>query len=147
MSSKLVFKLKDFIEEHDFSVQGLEKKAGVKIHAVRNILTGQTKKPSAETVYAVSKALKCTVEELLGEAPPEQPPLKKGKEVEFQDLELLEHVLSFVLDFFKHNPLPLMGQGFLEAVQQIYIYSTKNNDGSFDAKFAEWFLERKNESL
>lgn len=147
MSSKLAFKLKGLIEENSLSVQGLEKKAGLKIHAVRNILTGQTKKPSAETLLAVSKALNCSIGELLDE----ETPMKEGhdsvKDFQFEKLELLEESLLCVITYHKKHSNSLGNKDLLQATEQIYLYSLKNNGGDLDHQFAEWFLDRETDIL
>ena len=40
------------------------------MNAVRHILSGQTKRPNAETILALSKVLGCTIGELLDEEKP-----------------------------------------------------------------------------
>jgi transcriptional regulator with XRE-family HTH domain len=141
MSSKLACKLKGLIEENSLSIQGLEKRAGLKIHAVRNILTGQTKRPSAETLLAVSKALNCSIGELLDE----EAPVKENKEKarEFEDLDLLIKVLTFIVEYYNTNSLPLTNQDLFQLTEQAYSYSIKNNQGLLDEGFAEWLLDRE----
>ena len=48
------------------NIQSLEKKAGLKISAVRNILNGTSKKPNVFTLYAIAEALSCSILDLLG---------------------------------------------------------------------------------
>ena len=43
----------------------LQKKAGLKPHAVQNILRGKSQKPSAELLQAIARELGCTIEDLL----------------------------------------------------------------------------------
>lgn len=125
------------------SVQGLEKKAGLKIHAVRNILTGQTKKPSAETLLAVSKALDCSIGELLGEESLAKEGQETFQDFHFTNLDLLEETLALILSYYKKEGITLLNKDLLGATEQIYQYSEKNNKGLLDRQFAEWFLERK----
>lgn len=147
MSSKLAFKLKELIEENSLSVQGLEKKAGLKIHAVRNILTGQTKKPSAETLLAVSKALNCSIGELLDEEIPTKEKLDSIKDFKFENLKLLEETIEYIITYHKKHSDSLGNKELLQATEQIYLYSVKNNDGSLDHQFAEWFLDRETDII
>tara|TARA_A100000171_G_scaffold48132_1_gene55129 strand:+ start:1239 stop:1673 length:435 start_codon:yes stop_codon:yes gene_type:complete len=143
MSSKLTVKLKDLIEKNALSVQGLERKAGLKIHAVRNILTGQTKKPSAETLLAVSKALDCSISDLLDEVRPRNENRETIQEIVFHKIDLLQKIIPDIIEFHQQNTLPLTNCDLMEAIEQIYTYSLKNNNGDYDSNFAKWFLERK----
>ena len=59
--------LRSLIDKHNISVHALEKKAKLKIHSIQNILTGRSKKPSAETLQAIASVLGTTVEKLLSE--------------------------------------------------------------------------------
>ena len=145
MSSKLTLKLKGLIEEQSLSIQGLEKKAGLKIHAVRNILTGQTKRPSAETLLAVSRVLNCSIGELLDE---ETPAKKNHPNVtEFENLDLLMKVLIFIVSYYKNHSEPLTNQVLFQVADQIYSYSFKNNKGLLDERFAQWLLDREIDPL
>lgn len=49
----------------NISIMTLEKMAGLKVHAVRNIIRGNSKHPSGEILQAVSDVLGCTVKDLL----------------------------------------------------------------------------------
>lgn len=53
------------MKAQNISISILEKKAGVRPHAVRNILTGKSKSPSAVNLQAIADALGCTVKDLL----------------------------------------------------------------------------------
>jgi len=60
-------KIREKLNEQNLSVAALEKKAGLKMSAVRNILRGQTRKPSAYTLKKISDALNCKIDDLLVE--------------------------------------------------------------------------------
>lgn len=53
------------MKANDFSIMQLEAKAGVKPHAVRNILTGKSKSPIAVSLQAIADVLGCSVKDLL----------------------------------------------------------------------------------
>lgn len=48
----------------NLSILMLEREAGLKNHAVRNILRGKSKRPSADILQAIADVLGCTVKEL-----------------------------------------------------------------------------------
>jgi len=65
MNMTLVQQIEARMKVQNISVMALENKAGLKSHAVRNILTGKSKRPSALHVQAITEALRCTVKDLL----------------------------------------------------------------------------------
>ena len=144
MTHNLAQKIRALIEEKNMSVQGVEKKAGLSINAVRSILTGQSKKPSAEHLLAISRVLGCTIGELLGEEPAYTP--TSGREMEdflFENKMLASEILLFMGGFFKNNlGHDLSTSKIAQSMQSIYTYCMDTNEGTFDARFAKWFLTR-----
>jgi transcriptional regulator with XRE-family HTH domain len=65
MASTLQMKIQDYLDRNYLSMKAMERKAGVKVNTVRNILRGQSKRPSGETLHALAKILECTVYDLL----------------------------------------------------------------------------------
>ncbi|MBY0291791.1 MAG: helix-turn-helix transcriptional regulator, partial [Alphaproteobacteria bacterium] len=53
------------MKARDISIMELENKADVKTHAVRNILRGKSKSPSAVNLQAIADFLGCAVKDLL----------------------------------------------------------------------------------
>ena len=66
MSSYLQSQIQTRMEAKKLSIYALEKKAGLKRSAARNILQGFSKKPSAEALKAIANVLECTVDDLVG---------------------------------------------------------------------------------
>lgn len=140
MGSDLALKIKRLIDEQNISVFGLEKKAGLKMNAVRHILSGQTKRPSAETILAISRALGCSIGQLIGDEKEEKNFLT---DIEFENEELFKNIFLFSLDFFKEKNVTLSSRLFFESIQNIYVYLNESNNGEFDEKFADWVLSKK----
>jgi len=140
MGSDLALKIKQLIDEQNISVFGLEKKAGLKMNAVRHILSGQTKRPSAETILAISRALGCSIGQLIGDEKEEKNFLK---DIEFENEELFRSIFLFSLDFFKEKNVTLSSRLLFESIQNIYVYLNESNNGEFDEKFADWVLSKK----
>lgn len=141
MSKKLALNIKKIIDDSGLSVLGLEKKSGLKLHAIQNILTGRSKKPSAEVVLTISKVLGCTVEELFGEENEEG---QSGfvKETDILHPETFKDACLYVFDFYKKHKTPFTNKDFVEIVMQIYLYSIQNEHKTLDDRFAQWFLEK-----
>ena len=58
-------KIQNYITTHKLSVAGFERDAGLKTNVVRNILRGQSKRPTGETLQAIARMMECTVQDLL----------------------------------------------------------------------------------
>src|SRR5580704_11655886 len=66
MASYLQEQIQTRMDAKKLSIYALEKKAGLKRSAARNILQGFSKKPSAEALKAIASVLDCTVDDLVG---------------------------------------------------------------------------------
>lgn len=73
MNEQLILKIKEKMENQHLSVYALEKEAGLKPQAVRNILWGKSKNPGGAVLKAIAKVLNCSVDELLGDNKLESP--------------------------------------------------------------------------
>ncbi len=83
-----------------------KRKAGLKINVARNILRGQSKRPTAETLQAIATAMDCTVQDLLGvqkEVLPSQikHPAESGLFLETP--EVLNEALQCILQVIQNN--------------------------------------------
>ncbi len=141
MKYNLGLNIKKLADEKELSILGLEKKSGLKVNSVFNIVSGRSKKPSAETLLAISRVLGCTVEELFDEESEEG---QSGfvKETDILHPETFKDACLFVLDFYKKNKTPFTNKDFVEIVMQIYLYSIQNEHKTLDDRFTQWFLEK-----
>lgn len=142
MSAHLAVKIKELLGKKNLSVLALEKKSGLKVGAIRNILTGHSKKPSAENLLAICRVLECSIGDLLDENFLGSSPKEEFKEYLFENMRLLNETCSFLTLFYKKEHINLTNKEFLLNVEKIYKYSFENNDGHFDSKFALWLLSQ-----
>src|SRR5205814_1517973 len=100
-----------------------------KINVARNILRGQSKKPTAETLQAIANVMECTVQDLLGvkkeifssttcRTPEDGSPLLEYPEI-FG--ESVQRALEVVAD----NKYKLTVKQLLTLVEEVYAYSIK----------------------
>jgi transcriptional regulator with XRE-family HTH domain len=143
MGQNLATKIKHLAEENKLSVLALEKKSGLKTGAVRNILTGHSKKPSAEILLAISKVLGCSIGELLDEDSEKKPENKLRQKMFIAHIELLRQVVNYSIDFYLKHKIDLTNVDFFDEIMQIYLYSVRDDRNEFDEKFADWLLEKK----
>lgn len=137
------------ITAKNLSIADLERAAGLNAHAVRNIIRGHSKKPSAEVLQAVSEVLGCTVKDLLTQ----QTTLREERDSSSKEKimnsvceswEFLQHTVKFVkeqmqLEGKKHKKKSTIKQS-LTCVEEIYIHSLSRDPSKVDEEFGEWFI-------
>lgn len=148
--SGLQSKLKDLIHDQRIGVAELERKAGLKVSAVRNILSGQSKNPSAETLLALSKALGCSMEDLMDASKleitqnsPTPDAIRKYPVVKDYALmhKTTETVIKLVEENFRDKNLTV--KDMAEFFSEVYLYSLKNSAPEVDLKFADWVISQR----
>lgn len=142
MNTSLINQIKRRIEEKGLSVRALERHAGLGLHAVTNILSGRSKKPSADMLSAIAQALDCTVDELLGNKNIQPIFSPNNKDKKFQDPKILFEIMGFFTREHCEKIKNLSYYNFLKCVVIVYEYIISKNDGVFNKSFAEWELER-----
>jgi transcriptional regulator with XRE-family HTH domain len=148
--SGLQSKLKNILHDQHLGVAELERKAGLKVSAVRNILSGQSKNPSAETMLSISRVLGCSIEELLDSSKDEvtqhvsqDETLRKGPIVkDFKFLQkTTETVIRMIEDNFQDKGLTF--KDMADLFSEVYQYSLKNSYPEIDLKFADWVITQR----
>lgn len=145
INSTLVQQIEARMRVQGISTMYLEKKAGLKPHAVRNILTGKSKKPSAFHVQAIAEALRCKVEDLLT-----TPPFMQTEQNDFSREEILTKKYARCLDnrlieeTVEIVDTLLQGKGatvkqFLVCLKEVYLHSQKDPT-TVNKKYARWFI-------
>ena len=145
MSTHLANQISSRIRAKNLSVAALEKKAGVANHAVRNILRGKSKRPSAEVLLAVADVLGCSINDLMvkeeifdntGYSGDKQGILNS----DYSPSDLMEQVVKVVNGkvFQKRKKLSL--RQFLDCVEEVYIHALQK-DGGVDGGYADWFID------
>lgn len=130
------------------SIPELENQAGLKTHAVRNILRGKSKNPSAVNLQAIADVLGCSVKDLL--ATPEvlenESQTASLEEVlqatysKYDKKHLFPEVLKTVEALVQKQKKDLTVEQFLTCVREIYLHSLQKDPTNVDMDFAEWFL-------
>jgi transcriptional regulator with XRE-family HTH domain len=84
--------LRTRIPDKNLNARELERRAGLKMSAVRNILSGHSKNPGIEVIAAIAKVLECSTDELLGiEHKKDKPEQAKQKVIDIWDFALYEN--------------------------------------------------------
>lgn len=127
------------------SIMELEAKARLKTHAVRNIVTGKSKNPSAVNLTAIADALGCSIKDLL-----ETPKALQQEEDPFSVEELLQenHIHSSLMEdcvrsveaLLQKNKKIITTTQYLICVREVYLHSLQKNPPAVNTAFAEWFI-------
>ena len=145
MDSSLQRKIKGYLENTGLSVAALERKAGLKTNVARNILRGQSKKPTGETLQAIAAVMGCSIQDLLqgrgGSSPANISP--RSEESPIVDYpELLNDALQCILKVIKDNDYKLTVQQITLILEEVYAYSIQKEPPNIDRDFIEWFIKR-----
>lgn len=147
MASALKEKIMERMEAKNLSIAELERRAGLSIHSVRNILKGRIKKPSAQSLQAIAEALECSILDLMnttpstsgGYSPQMQGRMRKRSPLEYPDLML--NCSQKILDLISQRKLKVSVDEYLEVIKKVYFYSSREEPRKFDMRFAEWLIE------
>ncbi len=147
--AQLVRFIKHKLEQEGLSAYALEKRAGLKPSAVNNIIYGKSKNPSISVLKAISKALNCTVADLIGEEtyPPQANQIATTSisipQDTFQNHELYTNCLLTFCSALKKRKLWLSKELILNCVDEIYLFSTKKGlKNIVDHHFVDWMIEK-----
>jgi transcriptional regulator with XRE-family HTH domain len=148
---KLGIKIRSHIQNSNFSVRELERKAGLKRSAISNILEGKVKRPSLDILRVIAKALNCSVSEFLEPEELEAPSPSEHNVDIFQrsislpvTLPLLYETIEIVSVCFKNIDYNPSFDLFLDCVKKVYVYALGNGKNKIDPKFAEWVVDNLN---
>lgn len=146
MSTQIAKQISTRMRAKNLSLTTLEKEAGLRPHAVQNILRGKSKKPSAEIVQAVADVLGCNVKDLLH-------PQENFNEEELSSIkkEFLSHpyehpdlfvaTVQFVNAALKEKENQLTIEQVMKCVEEIYIQSLQKDPTKVDEEFGEWWID------
>lgn len=132
------------IKSANLTPYDVEKRSGLSLSSVRNILSGRSKNPTIETLSAIANTLGCGVDDLIRETPLPVSKIEVPTEIE-QHLwvkELVLETINFVeesLTFRKYTPSFEQAMFF---VKEIYSFSVGTDDQRLDKRFGEWFINK-----
>lgn len=145
MTSVVKEKITEYMKAENLSIAELERRAGLSIHSVRNILKGRIKKPSAQSLQAIAEALNCSLTDLVrASTPGESIPFFQKREktsppIEYPDLML--ECARIVLGMITASSSQASVDEYLDIVKKVYSYSSKEEPRKVDLRFAEWLIE------
>ena len=138
------------LEDKQISARELEKKAGLKVSAVQNILSGRSTNPGIESLMAISKLLDCSVDELMGKSSSRSSALTNQKENNHEaniawNYELYQNCVNAVerqLQSKNLNPKDMPNsKQVLFFIKEAYIYSSEGGSNTADLRFTKWIID------
>lgn len=149
MATALKEKIIERMEAKNFSIAELERRAGLSIHSVRNILKGRIKKPSAQSLHAIAEALECSILDLMSNSSAIDAgfslnmdrKIKKRPLLDFP--ELMQECADSILERIKDRNLTskITIDEYFEVTKKVYLYSSREEPRNVDVRFAEWLIE------
>lgn len=139
--------IKQRMSERNLTASSVEKKSGLKISAVRNILNNKSTNPGMETLVAIAKTLECSVDALLGNES-SNPAYRMSRDATIKPIE--KHIWNFKLyndtlltveKIIAQKHLILTLEQMLHIIQEVYIYSLSADEQKVDTRFANWMVE------
>ena len=134
--------IKTRMEDKKLTARDLERDAGLKISAVRNVLNGYSKNPGIELIAAIAKLLDCSTDELLGvESRKGKSEANKQKTIDVWDFALYENCLKEVQSYLHSKSLKPQAEQILFFIREAYIYSVEGKGSKADLRFIKWIID------
>jgi len=103
-----------------------------------NILTGRSKKPSAEILLSIANVFGVTVEELF-----KNKAIQPSKYLTKEELNLFLNIITYLSNQIESKKIPIYYKDFIFMINEVYEYSSSNGDNQIDNKFIDWYLKQK----
>ncbi len=144
MKSVLQQRLLSYLEDLNISIDDLEKKAGLKKSSVKNIIYGYSKKPSAENIQAIARALSCTMEDLMDPISLKNATSYDSKnKIHRLDIELYSKVSQAVINIIIKNNHIISLHRISYLIKESYTYIHNNNMNALDEHFINYLINKE----
>lgn len=148
MSSFLQQQIQTRMQAKKLSIYALEKEAGLKRGAARNILHGFSKKPSAEALKAIAKVLDCRVDDLVSDIDDNyvSSPIVKvtmpSKSGHQWNEKLCLDAIRSVSTALSNKKLELKYEQIMALASEAYKYSLGKQSDNIDEDFVSWLINK-----
>ncbi len=130
--------IESLIFQKNYRVSKVEELAGIKPGNLSNILSGRSKKPSAEILLSIANVFGVTVEELF-----KNKTIQPSNYLTKNELILFLNIITYLNNQVQSKRLQIYYQDFIIMINEIYEYSSSNGDNQIDNKFIDWYLKQK----
>lgn len=142
MSTYLQEQIQSRMESKQLTVHALERKAGLNRSAVRNILQGFSKKPSADVLITIADALDCTIEDLIGAENANGLSGIKTRNTHIWNDQLYINAVKTVSKYISDKGSQLKSDRIIGLVNETYKYSLDKNSDTIDQDFTKWLVNK-----
>ena len=147
-ASILIKNIRSRMQHIPLTIRDIEREAGFKRGRLSNILDGNSKKPSAETLKGIATVLGCSLSDLID--PKEETDSSKYQKQPTSTFSpplimpvFLETIEVVAKKFEKHNS-EFNLEEILDCVRKVYTYALGDQPQKPNSTFAEWLIEQYN---
>lgn len=136
------------MDSKNLSIYALEKKAGLNRSAVRNILQGLSKKPSAEVLMSIAEVLECSVDDLMGSLEENNTLHNKIKTTTRTKNQhpwnenLYIDAVKIVSQHIKDKEQNHKSEKLINLINEVYKYSLEKKSSGIDKDFTKWLVDK-----
>ena len=147
MSTYLQEQIKDRMNAKNLSVYALEKKARLNRSAVRNILQGFSKKPSAEVLMSIAEVLECSLDDLVGAQNRSsfitgQTRANKNINIHPWNKALYIDAIKSVSKCLDDKNIYIKSHRVITLINETYKYSLDKKSDRIDQDFTNWLVNK-----
>lgn len=146
MISNLRAQIKSRIEAAGTNIRALERKSGLNIGTINNILIGTSSNPTAETLRAIADTFNCSIDELLGRSIQTSNKIQQEKFSDFKGYqwspELFISIITELNEQISAKNLPITSDKALIIATEVYNYSLRKEKSTADETLIEWLLDK-----
>lgn len=144
MDSALKRNIKTQLERNRLSISELERRAGLKPSAVRNILDGRSKKPNIEMLRAIAKQFDQGVDALISEEEDALTGTNESSKSKYGFDTILYHdVFHELTRMIGENNIKVTIDEFQSYAKQVYDYCIESELTFIDKRFVKYTLREK----
>lgn len=141
MSGNLPDRLKKYLQEEGISVREFERKAGLPVSAVQNIINGRSQSPKLRTIKPIADILGCEVEELISQSKIVKKKVDTIKNAPW-DFHLYANCVNEVNEIFSDLKMNPRSKVAIEKISEVYFYSVEAQETEVNKRFARWLIKK-----
>lgn len=130
--------IENLIVKNDYRVSKVEELAGLKHGNISNILSGRSKKPSAEILLSIAKVFGVTVEDLF-----KNKEINSAKYLSSNEISLFLDIATYLSNKIGALKVKIYYHDLIFMINEIFEYSIENKDYELDRKFIDWYVKQK----
>ena len=131
--------IESLLSEKQYRVSKVEELAGLKHGNLSNILSGRSKKPSAEILLSISRVFGVTIEDLFKKTDN----IIASSPLQLQQLNLFSEIVSYLNYLIELNNISILYSDYISMIQEVFEYISNSHEYEIDKKFIDWYIKHK----